>query len=208
MNLRNYWSVFESAVPTRICDHIIEFGEMHTTQTALTGGIDQVPDNEKDLFQLHNVRNSSIAWLNEPWILREINPYINEANNQSNWNFELMNTEQFQFTKYRESQHYTWHRDSFPAPFHEPRNSNDGLVRKISVTVSLSDGEDYDGGDFEIDLRDGLDQEQVNNIVTLNDARKKGSIIIFPSFVWHRVKPVLSGTRYSLVIWCTGLPFK
>ena len=36
----------------------------------------------------------------------------------------------------------------------------------------------------------------------------KGSIIVFPSFVWHRVKPVTKGTRYSLVIWSTGDPYK
>ena len=36
----------------------------------------------------------------------------------------------------------------------------------------------------------------------------KGSIIVFPSFVWHRVKPVTKGTRYSLVLWNTGDPFK
>ena len=36
----------------------------------------------------------------------------------------------------------------------------------------------------------------------------KGSIIVFPSFVWHRVKPVTSGTRYSLVVWHLGRPFK
>ena len=36
----------------------------------------------------------------------------------------------------------------------------------------------------------------------------KGSLVVFPSFVWHRVKPVTSGTRYSLVIWNLGRPFK
>jgi PKHD-type hydroxylase len=36
----------------------------------------------------------------------------------------------------------------------------------------------------------------------------KGSIIVFPSFVWHRVKPVTKGTRYSLVMWNLGYPFK
>jgi len=36
----------------------------------------------------------------------------------------------------------------------------------------------------------------------------KGSIIVFPSFLWHRVKPVTKGTRYSLVVWNLGYPFK
>ena len=36
----------------------------------------------------------------------------------------------------------------------------------------------------------------------------KGSIIVFPSFLWHRVKPVTKGIRYSLVMWNVGGPFK
>jgi PKHD-type hydroxylase len=30
---------------------------------------------------------------------------------------------------------------------------------------------------------------------------------VFPSFIYHRVKPVTEGTRYSLVIWSCGKPF-
>ena len=36
----------------------------------------------------------------------------------------------------------------------------------------------------------------------------KGSIVVFPSFVFHRVRPVITGTRYSLVCWNLGKPFK
>ena len=36
----------------------------------------------------------------------------------------------------------------------------------------------------------------------------KGSIVVFPSFIWHRVKPITKGTRYSLVMWNCGYPFK
>jgi predicted 2-oxoglutarate/Fe(II)-dependent dioxygenase YbiX len=38
-------------------------------------------------------------------------------------------------------------------------------------------------------------------------AKIKGTVTVFPSFVWHRVKPVTSGTRYSLVNWHQGRPF-
>ena len=40
------------------------------------------------------------------------------------------------------------------------------------------------------------------------EIRPRGSIIVFPSFVWHRVNPVTRGTRYSLVMWNLGWPFK
>ena len=53
----------------------------------------------------------------------------------------------------------------------------------------------------------GVD-EFINHVKTTNKMTSKGSIIVFPSFVWHRVKPVTKGTRYSLVIWNLGYPFK
>jgi len=40
------------------------------------------------------------------------------------------------------------------------------------------------------------------------EIKPKGSVVVFPSFVWHRVKPVTAGTRYSLVIWNLGWPFR
>ena len=36
----------------------------------------------------------------------------------------------------------------------------------------------------------------------------KGSIVIFPSYIWHRVSPVTKGTRLSLVQWNLGPGFK
>ena len=44
--------------------------------------------------------------------------------------------------------------------------------------------------------------------VRLKFKLKKGGIVVFPSFVWHRVKPVTKGIRYSLVVWILGQPFK
>jgi len=40
------------------------------------------------------------------------------------------------------------------------------------------------------------------------EIKSQGSLVIFPSFVQHRVKPVTKGTRYSLVIWSLGQPYK
>ena len=45
-------------------------------------------------------------------------------------------------------------------------------------------------------------------VKTNKEIRPRGSIVVFPSFVWHRVKPVTSGTRYSLVIWNLGYPWR
>ena len=71
------------------------------------------------------------------------------------------------------------------------------------MTVALVDGSEYEGGDFEINMS-SPDKEDVR---VVKEAKIKGSVTIFPSFVWHRVKPVTAGTRYSLVNWHQGRPF-
>lgn len=199
MNLQNYFYVVPKAVPSRICDDIIRFGENQVSQIGITGGFEKKSLEKKDISKLYKTRNSSIVWMYEPWIWRALEPWINEANKNCHWNFQLSNAENFQFTKYSKSQHYSWHQDSFLKP------DDNGLIRKISVTLSLEDGDAYEGGDFEFDLRNNPHSKPV--IRKCEEARKKGSMIIFPSFIWHRVTPVKKGTRYSLVIWNRGNPF-
>ena len=206
MNLENFYCVYPNVLSSRICDDIIRYGEQQAQATALTGDFNDNPTNKNDISQLYKTRNSSIVWMNDQWIYREITPYVDKANQEAGWNFDWYASESCQFTIYREQQHYTWHQDSFRKPFNKPRHIHDGLIRKLSVTVSLCDGSEYEGGDLEFDLRNNIDSS--SNVLTQKEARKKGSIIVFPSFVWHRVAPVTKGTRYSLVIWNLGFPFR
>jgi len=201
MNLKNWWYQVEDAIPHRICDDIVAFGNQQADEIALVGGLEKTPEKKKDLSKLWKTRNSSVIWMQEPWIWLAIEPYVKEANEKAGWNFDLVDAENFQFTKYSKSQHYSWHQDAFPTP------DKNGLVRKISLTLALADGDSYEGGDFEFDLRNNLKTNK-SNIKKCPVARKKGTLILFPSFVWHRVTPVTSGTRYSLVIWSRGLPFR
>ena len=78
------------------------------------------------------------------------------------------------------------------------------------MTCQLTDKSEYEGGELEFDLRNYAPNNKnfINHVKTTNKMTSKGSIIVFPSFVWHRVKPVTKGTRYSLVIWNLGYPFK
>ena len=75
------------------------------------------------------------------------------------------------------------------------------------MTISLVDGSMYEGGDLEFDLRDGKG-EKTSNVRACKEIRPRGSIVVFPSFLLHRVKPVTSGVRYSLVVWSSGEPFR
>jgi hypothetical protein len=50
-------------------------------------------------------------------------------------------------------------------------------------------------------------QSYSNNLMsdtTVYSSKKEGCSIIFPSFLYHRVTPIISGTRYSLTVWCKG----
>ena len=116
MNLENYYACFDSIVPSRICDYIIEDAERQNEQTAIVGDYNEVPTDEKDIAKLYKTRNSSIVWMNDPWIYREIIPFVREANQFCNWNFDFHISESCQFTKYSKSQHYTWHQDSWNKP--------------------------------------------------------------------------------------------
>ena len=51
-------------------------------------------------------------------------------------------------------------------------------------------------------------REETKHLIQAKEILPKGSIIVFPSFLWHRVKPVIKGTRYSLVLWNLGRQFK
>ena len=117
-------------------------------------------------------------------------------------------SESCQFTKYEKGQFYDWHCDSWDKPYvtQNQQDPSNGKIRKLSVTVSLSD-KDYKGGELEFDFRN-MDPDKKPNIKKCTEILPKGSLVVFPSFVWHRVCPVKKGSRYSLVIWNLGCSFR
>ena len=205
MNLTNYYWYFQSAIPERICDDIVKYGHQMQDQMAVTGGFGKKKLNKKEVTDLKKKRNSDIVWMN-----KEIQPYVHQANQSGGWNFLWDWSESCQFTKYKKGQYYDWHCDSWDKPYFRqdnPQDPTNGKIRKLSVTVTLSDPKDYKGGELEFDFRN-LDPDKKANIVKCKEILPKGSLVVFPSFVWHRVCPVKSGERNSLVIWNLGYPFR
>lgn len=78
-------------------------------------------------------------------------------------------------------------------------------VRKISMTVNLTDPKNYAGGNLKFDLGAHAGNKRFK---VCEEIRPMGSIIIFPSFTYHCVTPVTRGTRYSLVLWSLGRPWQ
>ena len=215
MNISNYYWYFSGVLTPKFCDDVIQYANAQKETMAITGGygrernLKDKPLNKDEIRDLKKKRNSDLVWLSEQWIYKEIQPYVNIANKNAGWNFEWDRSEACQFTKYKHNQYYDWHCDSWDKPY-EKEGPDNGKIRKLSMTCQLTDGSEYKGGELEFDFRnyDPHMRDESKHRVQCKEILPKGSIIVFPSFVWHRVKPVTSGTRYSLVVWHLGRPFK
>jgi PKHD-type hydroxylase len=208
MNLHNYFYYFKKAIPEKICDDILKYGKSKQEQLALTGNEQKKILDDKTVKDLKKLRNSNIAWLNDKWIYNAIHPYVHEANRRAGWNFEWDWSESCQFTKYNKKQFYDWHKDSWEHPYDNLNDLNiHNKIRKLSVTVSLSNESEYSGGELEFGLNEENPDKKTKTVI-LKEIKEKGSLVVFPSFLWHRVRKVTKGTRYSLVIWNLGYPYK
>jgi len=133
------------------------------------------------------LRRSKIKWLNDDSIRRLLWHYVQKANNTS-FDVDVTDQADMQYTIYNSAQadHYEWHHDVH-------WSSQDDRDRKLSVTVQLSDPQSYQGGAFEFD-----------EVKTTANFSEKGSVLVFPSYLSHKVHPVTSGQRRSLVAWFFG----
>ena len=210
MNISNHYWYFKSAIPSRICDDIIKHGLSQAETMARTGDYGDKELSKDQIKDMKRKRNSDLVWLNDTWIYKEIHPYLIDANKNAGWNFQWDRSEACQFTKYKLNQYYDWHCDSWNKPYDKPDTPEHGKIRKLSMTCQLTDGSEYKGGELEFDFRnyDPHMRDESKHLVKVKEILPKGSIVVFPSHVWHRVKPVTSGTRYSLVVWSIGDPFK
>ncbi len=210
MNLSKYYFYFTGAIPPRICDDIVKHALSKSEVLGKTGGYGDRKLNKEEIKDLKKIRNSDLVWLTDPWIYKEIIPFVEEANIKAGWNFQFDYAEDFQFTKYKLNQYYDWHCDSWNKPYNQPNSLRHGKIRKLSVTCQLTDGSEYEGGELEFDFRnyDPSLRDEFKHLQKAKEILPKGSIIVFPSFLWHRVKPVTKGVRYSLVLWNLGKPFK
>jgi PKHD-type hydroxylase len=133
------------------------------------------------------------------WIFDQFNYVIQSLNNQY-YNFNLNGYRTFQYTIYdgEDKGMYDWHMDTILG--RELDNSWDEDTRKLTMIMLLSDNVlDFKGGELELNI--GRESNsQVVDIV-------KGKIVVFPSFILHRVKPVTSGIRKSIVVWVEGPKF-
>ena len=170
------------------CQMVIDKGMSLKKETAAVG-MGQKPGGGIDPKK----RITTISWIpfkDMPEMYKEIEATMLKANG-NHFGFEGMRlTEVAQFTHYIKGGFYNWHMDN------EVIGKNQPPVRKISMTLLLSDPSTFEGGELEF-MHKGKKAKL-----------KQGQAIFFASWLQHRVIPVTKGERSSLVMWFGGPPFK
>jgi len=177
--LNKHFHLFKKALSKNFCEYLIKSIDWNKTET---GKLNRKERGEID----PKARISQIYWeeLLSP-IGCVVQSYIVEAN--KNWNYDIRRLEKIQMSQYGIGGHYNWHMDS-KAPVNDEQ-------RKLSISILLNDN--FEGGGLEIESNTGE-----------NVLKYQGDIVVFPSFLQHRVLPVTGGTRYSAVSWAYGPTFR
>ena len=193
--MKAIWQMFEGGLSSELVDELVKTVEKEIPEQKAT-------INYGDHQSVSSVtRRSQVRWINRQFlntylqIHNTLNPYMELANRNA-FGFDINYIDSYQFTTYKSEDKgfYDWHEDIFWD------NDDDMIHRKLSMTVQLSDSNDYEGGDFEFESPTQMPRKE--------SLRKKGTVLIFPSFIKHRVKPVTKGVRKSLVGWYEGPKFK
>ena len=171
------------------CQDIINVGHQQKTEDAKVG-----TKGKKGGKYDTKMRIMTISWIpfkTLPDMYKRIEGSMLQVNG-NHFGYEGMQlTELAQFTEYPKGGFYDWHIDA------EINCHNEPPVRKISMTILLSDVSEFEGGDLEF-MAEGNKPPQL----------MQGQAIFFNSMIRHRVAKVKKGMRRSLVMWFGGPPFK
>ena len=149
------------------------------------GGVSGNPD----VKYLRKVKTQALPVGQNGWPYTIINELLQFVNKEK-YKFDctgILDNDLPQILKYEENDYFDWHIDV----------GNEYPTRKLSFIIQLSDEKDYEGGDIEM-----------LNAKLTPLSKKQGSVIIFPSYLTHKIKKITKGTRYSIVGWIHGNSFK
>jgi len=176
----NTYAYWEKAFTKEECQSIINIAKKKGLIKATT------------LFK-SDIRQSKICWLNASddlkWLFEKITDIVLNLNNRF-FQFDIFGlNEGLQFTNYKaQSDKYGKHID----------RALNNPIRKLSISIQLTNPKEYEGGElFLYEEEKGTEMK-----------KEQGTLILFPSYTLHEVKPVTKGERNSLVSWVTGKQFK
>jgi PKHD-type hydroxylase len=184
MVTNTYW-LWESALSEDFCNYVFRSVNWDDAQDAKIGMENKSVVNA-------DIRRTDVVWQDIMQPLGcVLQTYIHSANQQAEWEYPLTGFEKTQIGRYKaeDKGYYDWHMDSGP-----PEN---GIQRKLSCVILLNDASEFEGGILQFK---GMEDRDV--------LTKRGSVIVFPSFIEHKVTPVTAGIRYSAVAWASGPTFR
>lgn len=181
------WQMYINRFSPETCNRIISLAKLLPEKNGTMSNAERLDTSyrsSKVRFIPHTHKDFSDFYL-------EIVDMFHECNKNA-FGADLWNLTQIQFTEYKSeySGKYEWHNDV----------NWDGQTmhhRKLSMVIQLTDPSEYEGADLEMQplFLGPPDREQL---------RQQGTVIVFPSFLMHRVTQITSGTRHSLVAWIDG----
>jgi len=147
---------------------------------------------------LNTIRKTQVAWVERTPDTDQIYRRMEDAVLQLNgmfFRFDLSGVMPLQYAVYGgpDGGYFDWHKD-----YGRDREGRAWEPRKVTLSLQLSDGADYDGCDLEVRAGNQIDTAP----------RVRGTLVAFPSNVLHRVTPITRGIRKSLVIWAVGPEFR
>jgi PKHD-type hydroxylase len=179
-----YWR-WEGALSKEFCNSILAEVDWATAKSGVVNVDYQEVIDPK-------MRRTDVIWQDFMQPLGCIaTAYMQAANESAGWGYTLSRQEATQIGRYKSTDegHYNWHIDS--------TTPVDGMQRKLSISILLSDPSEFEGGELQFK---GIEDQKI--------LTKQGSIVVFPSFIEHRVTPVTKGVRYSAVTWASGPSFR
>lgn len=188
----NHCEFYHSFSPEEI-QQIRDLGDLLLFQPGQVG-------NDAGTVDEH-VRNSKVAWIDDNgnpavpglpvrlWLINKMANIMGVVN-RDKFQMTLDGFNPMQYTRYALNEHYDWHMDVEEGREHE-------LHRKLSASLILSNPDEYEGGELELNLSGNPENSTLFK-------PQAGTIVLFRSNIAHRVRPVTSGLRESVVLWAMG----
>ena len=177
----NSFAIIKEFLTKKECEDLLKFSLIKELTPAFVGG--------PKMLDLKSRKSNVFFYdysLDFPNLNKKLIEIFKKEVNVKGYNIDFTNNS-FQFTEYRTDGYYHWHTDS------------DTIITERYCSIVIQLNEEYTGGELQIKDKD-------DNEITLE--KGLGNLFIFYSHLTHRVKPITTGTRYSLVNWFKLTPIE